>query len=68
MRDKMQKGGRIDARGAGNYNAKLTDTLVRRIREMSRQGVLHKNIAKMFGVTRAAVSYAARGDTWAHVK
>jgi len=68
MRDKMQKGGRIDARGANNYNAKLTDAHVRRLREMSRRGVLHKNIATMFGVTRAAVSYAARGDTWSHVK
>lgn len=37
------------------------------IREMRKQGLLYKEIAKQFGITPENVGYILRGITWTHI-
>lgn len=71
MRDMWAKQrGRCD--GAGKVGSKnprsvLTEEVVAEIRRMATSGAKHKAIAEIFGVTRQAISYVVRRETWKHV-
>lgn len=51
------------------HRAKLTETDVRRIRQMVKEGLMSQvAIAKMFNITPTHVSYIASNKTWKHLK
>ena len=57
------------ARGENGGLSKLSDEAVRSIRRRYAAGaVTQKQLAREYGVTRAAIGYVVRGDTWSHVK
>lgn len=56
------------AHGSTNGKARLNESLVAWIRKWKRAGLSYAEIARRQGLSRAAVSAAGRGDTWAHVK
>ena len=55
------------ATGEKHGNAKLTNSLVRKIREMHKNGFSQLDIARAIGVGRGAVGGVVRGETWRHV-
>jgi len=66
--DKMAKGRQRNARGIRQHDAKLTDALVREIRERyAAGGVTQKALAAEYGVTQPTIGYVARRATWRHV-
>ena len=46
---------------------KLTERMVRRARELRRQGVIYDQLAKRFRVGRTAIWHALNGVSWKHV-
>jgi group I intron endonuclease len=54
--------------GENNSYAKLTADDVREIRKLLAAGVLQKEIAKRFGVSKGAITDINRGKNWSHVK
>lgn len=63
MADKMAKGRQPS--GEGNPNAKLTAAQVAEIRRMyAAGGVLHRELAAQFGVSRSLVGNIIRGEHW----
>ena len=71
MQDMWTKGrGKCDGagkQGEENPRHRLTENQVIEARKMAASGLRHKVIAEQFGVTRPAISYAVRGDTWKHI-
>ncbi|MCW5720746.1 MAG: HNH endonuclease [Devosia sp.] len=51
------------SRGTNNKNSKLTEVMVRQIRELSMQ-LPQKEIGKRFGIHHSTVGRIIRGDTW----
>jgi hypothetical protein len=54
-------------RGEKHPLAKLTETDVRSIRRLLKAGWPQKDIAKIFGVTRYAITDIKRGKSWSHL-
>jgi len=54
-------------RGEQVINAKLTEDQVREIRRLADSGVSHGDIAKQYGMSRAAISMIAERKRWKHV-
>ncbi|MFD4912850.1 hypothetical protein ACFWNR_06460 [Streptomyces virginiae] len=50
--------------GEKNAHAKLTEGEVRQIRALLAQGMLHREIAGQFGISRGTVSDIHRGRSW----
>lgn len=66
----MMRKGRHPARpcrGEANGASKLTETLVRQIRDLRASGVTGAEVARLLGVSQGTVSRAYRGIGWAHV-
>lgn len=55
-------------RGEKNGSAKLQESDVVEIRHLRSIGVKSAEVAVMFGVSRATVSFAATGRTWKHLQ
>jgi hypothetical protein len=53
--------------GEKNHHAKLTRDEVQEIRAMSRRGVLQRDIAARFNISRATVGDIIRGRSWAQL-
>ncbi len=53
--------------GEKNAMAKLDESKVRNIRNLSKSGAHFTNLAELFGVHRATISYIVNGKTWRHV-
>lgn len=53
--------------GESHKKSKITDDIVRSIREMRKNGELIKDIAKRFGVTFGCVQGVLLGKVWKHV-
>jgi hypothetical protein len=74
MRDMVGKGraasAETKARGERNAAAKLTAEQVTEIRAACAAGGrgIRTALALKYGVCRTTITYAARGDTWAHAK
>lgn len=54
--------------GSEIRSAKLTETDVRLIRKLTKQGQSQRQIAKQFGVNKSAIADINNGITWMHVK
>ena len=54
-------------RGTERYNARLTNDIVRGLRERRAQGESIADLAAEIGVSNGCVAKAVRGETWAHV-
>lgn len=54
--------------GSAHANSKLTESAVRDLRALRKTGASWNFLARRFGVTTRAIRYAARGQTWRHVK
>jgi hypothetical protein len=48
--------------------AKLMEQQVREIRAAAAEGVLHKDLAAQYGVSRSAVGLLVKRKTWSHVE
>lgn len=70
MRDMVAKGrfGDRALRGSTSPNAKLTEALVAELRARRAAGESLPSLARLTGVSAAAISNAVRGVTWAHVR
>ena len=55
-------------RGTGIGLARINDDIVRQMRQMRADGMEYTAIARVFGVCRATVASAVKGETWAHVQ
>ncbi len=55
-------------RGENTITAKLTESDVRQIRELSKAGKSQRDIGRQFGVTQENISQIVRGKSWAHIK
>lgn len=66
MHDAMSKG-RL-AHGESHVNAKLTDAVVLRIRELNEAGMSQEEIALEVGVAQSTISRVLHGKIWKHVK
>lgn len=58
---------RRDAKGSKSGQAKLTEEIVRQIRELREQGVQAKQLAEQFQIDRHTVSRITRRRSWIHV-
>lgn len=56
-----------NARGEYHGNAKLTAEKVREIRELGRQGMLQREIGKLYGIGQVHVGEILRRVSWKHV-
>ena len=66
MADAVKKG--QHKKGENRPNAKLTETLVRQIRDKYKAGgVSHNQLAKEFGVSQLVICYVINRKTWKHV-
>lgn len=68
--DKAERGrarGKSDQRGEDNATAVLTDQIVMDARRLYVDGLSYREIGERFGVEGAAIGFAVRGDTWAHI-
>ena len=65
-RDRIRHG--TQQRGAGHWNAKMTDDAVRDMRERHARGESYHSLAKAFGVTHVNVMSICKGQTWRHVE
>lgn len=54
-------------KGQRNAGAKLTEGCISRIKDMRAFGVMHKEIAAWFGISRSNVSLILKGIAWAHL-
>lgn len=74
MREMVERGRwhripvRSRVRGERHPQAKLTEDIVRSIRRRSLDGTSSAQMAREFGVTRAAIRFAVKGRTWRHVE
>ena len=67
VRDMVQKGRTRQTRGQDNHLAKLTEADVISIRELAKQGIVRRVIAKQFGVSTAHIHRIVWRRMWAHV-
>jgi hypothetical protein len=67
VRDMIRKGRRASCSGTINSQAKLTDEVVREIREKRARGVPQKRLAKEYGVHKKTIQDATKGRLWRHV-
>jgi len=63
LKDSVRKG-KLNHQGEKNSNAKLTSTLVRKIRETN---LPQHTLAKMFGVSKSTIYYIQKNITWAYI-
>jgi hypothetical protein len=62
MRDKIRDG--TDPKGERHPRAKLTQDDVDEIRIMRGFGFTHKELGRMYGVSRSNISQILRGESW----
>lgn len=65
--DKRRNGNLRVGKGSRHHLSKLTEEMIPMIRVLGNAGMKHGDIAARYGVTRPAISYALRGETWKHV-
>jgi len=65
MKDKVERD--RQAKGSKGGKAKLTDDMVREIRDLYSSGMTQKDIAAMFPVTQSSVSLIVMRKQWTHI-
>ena len=63
--DKVRDG--TTGQGEKNGRAKLKEADIHKIRDMKSNGILQKEIAALYGVSKAQISNIVRGKRWAHL-
>jgi hypothetical protein len=59
--------GLITPKGSQNYNAKLNDESVTKIKKLISDGVSNKEIAKIFGMSNQMISNIKLGYNWSNI-
>lgn len=67
LKGRRAKHNPADQRGAKNHQAKLTDEVVQRIKDLHVSGYRQADIMRMTGVNRKRVWSIVNGETWAHI-
>lgn len=67
MRDMVEKGRQARPRGVKNPQCKIDESIVRTIVKMRKAGILQREIAECFGISRQLVQDVLRGRRWSHV-
>lgn len=67
MADKIKKGRAIYINGERCHSAKLDEKKVFDIRDLRKNGMLVKDIAKRFNVTSSAICSVVKRKTWKHI-
>lgn len=65
--DMDQRGRRVPPRGERHAKAKLTDELVRTIRDLQGVGLTRRELGVMFGVSPITIRDVAKRRTWIHI-
>jgi len=65
MRDMRERG--RSPKGSANPQSKLTDSSIAEIRRLYSSGQMQKDIAKLFQISKSAVSLICLRRTWSHV-
>jgi hypothetical protein len=68
MRDKMAKARGNHPIGSRNGQSKLTEEVVRAIRQESARGAKRFELAAKYGVSPPTISYVVLGKNWGHVQ
>jgi hypothetical protein len=55
------------ARGERNGGAKLTEAMVREVRQLSINGNSQREIGRLMGVSQRAIALIMQGKTWRHL-
>lgn len=64
-----QINGRGFSRGSHHGRAKLTETQIRKIKQLFQSGqYMQKEIADLFGISRSNISCIIRNKTWTHIR
>jgi ribosome-binding protein aMBF1 (putative translation factor) len=67
-REAKGRGGQWMTRGESHVNHKLTDGMVRTIRQWASEGISQSQLAREFGVSNQLISKIVRRKAWAHVQ
>ena len=59
--------GNINAQGSKNANAKLTEPIVREIKQYLSKGLSVKELAKQYDIGSRAIYHIKAGSRWGHV-
>lgn len=65
QRDRVLHG--TSNRGSRNGQSKLTESDILKIKEMARKGILQREIAKIFNVSRQTISDITTKKSWKHI-
>lgn len=68
VQDCVQKGRRANQKGQDNFNAKLTQYQVDKIRELASFGMSQEQLAKMFNVSRRTIHNIRNYKSWNHTQ
>ena len=68
MLDKARKGRCNPPRGERNSRTSMSSKDIINIRSLSKDGVMHKDIAKMYGVQRPCITDIVNRRSWKHVQ
>lgn len=69
MQHAVRTGALVGRKGEDNPMSKITDEMVRNIREVYATGyVSQEKVAKQFGLTRDHIKLITQGKIWKHVK
>jgi len=58
---------KVENRGSNNVHSKLTESDVRKIRNLSNSGLSQRKLAKKFGVSDSTIGRIIRREKWKHV-
>lgn len=67
MRDKVKKGRHVSSFGINNKSSKLDPEKVRIVRELNKNGMSERKIAKQLDVSKGSIHKILLGITWRHV-
>lgn len=67
IHDCIKKGRRANQKGEANFNAKLTEYQVKKIRELAEFGMSQEQLSKMFNVSRRTIHNIRKGISWKHL-
>ncbi len=67
QQDCIKHGTKLDNRGSKNWNSKLTENDIPKIRQLINDKIPHQEIADQFGISRIAITNIATKHTWKHV-
>lgn len=67
VQDKCKKGRLNHVKGEKSGVSKLTEKDILLIKQLRKDGLLHREIAEKLNITKGNVGFILRGETWKHV-